>query len=362
MQTLSVVVRKIYQGETDLMPETVHEKLKIALAHDHVRAEGDKFIGEVVQDGDYQIAWPDFLDYPIGKGAFSAEVKAFDAVNSNCASCDDFIGLTVNNDRYENAYGELIPLTEGGTYDINVAENDEICCDPVEFSIVEYNTLYVDTISIDQDGLVTFTLKTGLPTLGQVDLFTYRVTCPNDNYDEGVCVIAIDGTVISCEPPQDLLIGGIAPTEATAQWDPPLGGTPSGGYEWELYEADDLLTPVQTGTHPDELALVLTGLSDGVQYVFQVRSVCAYGSSPYVSVAFTTPPESESCGRYEVYYNDGSGIRGNFTIVSYIGCDGQPKTQAVYNDMSEFICALQVSEGDPVTITGATEIFYITTC
>jgi hypothetical protein len=363
VKTLSVMVRKVYLGETDLLPATVHEKIKIALSHDTVNVEGDAMLGEIVQEGDYQITWPEFLDYPIGKGAFTAEVKAFNAVNTNSANCEELLGLEAVADRYENAYGELIPLAEGGEYTIDVAANDEICCSPVDFSITSYNDEYVDSITIDTDGVVTFTLKTGLPDLGEVELFVYRVSCPNDNYDEAGVTVAIDGSVASCTPPSAVVATAVAPTEYDLEWTAPVGGTPVGGYEWQLFDATDLITPIDSGTWPDEGPLTLTGLTDNTDYVFKIRSVCdGPSTSSYIEYEFTTPPQSESCGRYEVEYNDGTGIPDNFTMISYIACDGSVQQIAAYNERHKFICALQVSAGDPVTITGATTIIYLSEC
>src|ERR1700749_4669286 len=70
--TLSVVVRKVYEGLTDSIPEKLHERLKIALVHDSVQVEGDKYVGVITQEGDYQIEWQDFLSYPLAQGKFKA--------------------------------------------------------------------------------------------------------------------------------------------------------------------------------------------------------------------------------------------------------------------------------------------------
>src|SRR5687768_3265995 len=64
---LSVVIRKIYEGQTDSLPEKLHERLKIALRHDTVIIEGDKYAGAIVQDGSYDIEWIDFLSKPIAQ-------------------------------------------------------------------------------------------------------------------------------------------------------------------------------------------------------------------------------------------------------------------------------------------------------
>src|SRR5688500_4747561 len=64
-KTLSVVIRKVYEGVTDDMSEKLHERLKIALAHDNVVVEGDRYVGVITQEADYQIEWSDFLSRPI---------------------------------------------------------------------------------------------------------------------------------------------------------------------------------------------------------------------------------------------------------------------------------------------------------
>lgn len=333
LQVISSTVRKVYVGETDILPESVHEKLKIALSHDNVTIEGEKYFGQVIQDGDYNIAWSDFLDYPNAKGSFNAEVRAFNATNTNCRACDDVTGLELTDDRYANAYGQLISLAEGGTYNWDVADNDTICCSPVTFEIAEYNTDLLNSISISASGVITFNLKSGIPSLGEVVIATYRVTCPNGNYDEATLTIAIDGSIEVCNPPTNITDTVSEPEAYTLVWDAPLGGTPADGYEYKLFEATDLLTPVDTGTVLVE-ELELTGLTPNTQYVVQIRSVCGVGDySGWISANWTTPPQSNSCGTYDVNWSDGSGITSRYQIVQYMACDGSKRTAAVYNDV-----------------------------
>src|SRR5688572_11990655 len=81
---LSVVIRKVYEGQTDSLPEKLHERLKIALRHDSVIIEGDKYVGAITQEGSYDIEWIDFLSKPIAQAKFKANVTPFNASNSNC--------------------------------------------------------------------------------------------------------------------------------------------------------------------------------------------------------------------------------------------------------------------------------------
>jgi hypothetical protein len=359
------LVRKVYQGETDLLPESVHERIKIALSHDVVSIESPTILANIVQDGEYNITWPDFLDYAQGKAVFNAEVKNFNATNSNCAACDDLLGLELQDDRYENAYGILIPLAEGGTFTIDVTQNDVIACSPATFSIATFNSNFIASISINASGVVTFTLKTNLPDVSEAEVFTYRVTCPNGNYDEASCVIAIDGSISVCNPPTNIVALTIAPTEYLFKFTAPFTGAPAGGYEYRLYEASDPLTVIDSGptTGPSGLNINLIGLNSNTQYILQVRSICGAGDySTWVTADFSTPPETESCGTYDVNWSDGSGLPNRFTIVTYMACDGTEKTIAVYNDVGRPICALQNSPGDPVYIDGATEIIYVGLC
>jgi hypothetical protein len=39
---LSAVISKTYQGETDFLPEKLHERIVVALSHDTVNIEGEK--------------------------------------------------------------------------------------------------------------------------------------------------------------------------------------------------------------------------------------------------------------------------------------------------------------------------------
>ena len=75
-KTLSVVIRKTYELVTDYMNESMHQRLVIALNHDEVAIEGDKYIGNLTLDNAYEIEWPDFLDYPLGQGKTIIEVIA----------------------------------------------------------------------------------------------------------------------------------------------------------------------------------------------------------------------------------------------------------------------------------------------
>jgi len=134
--------------ETDWFPEQWHQQLKVALAHDEIRIEGERYLGDISQEGDYQIEWQDSpLRYPTAKAGVKVQVTPFDATNSNCVSCIDALQLSVADDELQGLYGE--PLQEDEDYAIDAAENDEICCYPAVFSLVSFNTDYLDAASID---------------------------------------------------------------------------------------------------------------------------------------------------------------------------------------------------------------------
>src|SRR5688572_6045204 len=128
-QTLSVVVRKTYNITTDYMGELMHQKLVIALNHDIVTIEGDRYIGGIAVDGEYAIEWPEFLDFPLGQAKVLVQATPFDATNSNCQTCDVLTQLNLVDD-------DIGPIDEDNTFALNVFLNDEICCFPVTAEVV----------------------------------------------------------------------------------------------------------------------------------------------------------------------------------------------------------------------------------
>lgn len=360
-KTLSVIVNKTYEGETAHLPEHIHERLKIALSHDEVNIEGQRYFGGVSMDGDFDIAWEDFLDYPLGKASFKVRVTPFDYSNDNCQTCEQASQLNLQDDTVTGLYESL---EEGQEYEFNVFENDTICCSPITAEIVTINSLYVESATInEQSGIVTLTIKASVPSAILANLVTYRVTCPDGSYDEADVLANISGSEEpSCEVPGTITIEDVSATSAIISWGQPSTGMPAGGYYYEIYTAADPINPVQTGILFNDTN-VFTDLVADTDYIIYIQSVCDdENRSTFVSSPFTTAEQEGGCGKYEVHFDDGTGIRGTWTTVTYLDCAGEERSTPVFNMTFKIVCALENAPGDPVDIVGATSIEYIEPC
>lgn len=346
----SVVIRKTYELETDWFPESWHQRLQIALSHDQITFEGERFLGDIAQDGDYTIEWPEGpLHYPQAKANTKVQVTPFDATNANCATCAEVSQLSLVDDQATGIYGALQEDTD---YTVDTAANDSICCYPSVFSLTSFNTDYLDSATINAStGEVSIHTGTDLVSANGIVLATYRVTCPDGSYDEADIIGDISGTEPGCLAPTITLANGDTATTALIQWSEPV---PGGTYQWELYEGTGPVgSPVQSGTVTDD-ELVITGLDPETEYYFQIRTDCGGGSfSNYVSDTFTTQPgESLSCGEYNVCY--ARPFFSGFLNFSYVDCNGDPQSVPIPNNTCRLICALQNSPGDPYSMsTGA---------
>lgn len=342
-KTLSVVVRKTYEGETDWISEKIHERLKIALAHDNITIEGDKYLGGIAQEGDYEIQWQDFLDYPTAKAKFKVNVTPFDATNSNCQSCEEATQLSVVDDAFES------PLEEDTQYTLNVAENDDICCYPALFTITYYNSTYLSSASIDQDGIISIQTKTDLIDATNLLLLTYRVTCPNGGYDEGNVYADINGSLEpACNAPEKLSALLVDSGSASVTWDAPTPAPVQ--YIWELYDLTNPGPAIQSGTTTDT-SLSLTGLSASNDYQIFVKSDCGGNESAFVDDEFTTPASNTSgllCGRYAVANTEFD--TSYYREVTYMDCNGVYQTVRVYGQGQALFCAAQTGPGSPIYI------------
>jgi hypothetical protein len=359
-KTLSVVIRKVYELETDFLPESWHQKLKIALAHDVVTVEGEKYLGDISQDGDYAIEWPEgVLHYPAAKANVKVQATPFDATNSNCQTCEQVSQLSLEDDQATGLYG---PLQEDEDYTVNTAENDSICCAPAVFSLVSFNSDYLDSCTIDPStGVVSMHTGTGLTSVNGIVLATYRVTCPDGAYDEADITADIEGSIEGCLAPSLLNLNGDTQTTAQASW---TEAVPGSTYYWELYEgAGPIGVPVQTGTITDD-ELSIAGLTADTDYYFQIRTVCSESlSSNYISGQFDTLPGGDaSCGMYRLRYE--RPFFSGFINVDFTNCDGDTESTSVINNIPKIICALQNSPGDPVFISTSAflTIEYIELC
>lgn len=345
-KVFSAVVRKTYELETDYMPEAWHQRLQIALSHDTVNLEGEKYVGGISQDGDYQIEWIEgVLHYPAAKANSKVQVTPFDATNSNCQTCEEASQLSLQDDVITGLYGAN--LQESGDYTLDVSENDTICCYPAVFSLTSYNSDYLASCSIDPaTGLLSMELKDDLVSASGIVLATYRVTCPNGGYDEADVTGTIDGSIEGCLAPSDVEFSNITTTTATASW---TETEPGSDYYWELYEGSvPAGSPVQTGSVSDD-HIDLTGLTPGMTYAFQVRTVCYGSNSNFIGNHFETVEPETSCGSYQIN-NSGTGDPG-FKVVGYVNCAGGTATAFVFNQSSAIVCALENSPGDPVSLT-----------
>lgn len=244
----------------------------------------------------------------------------------------------------------------------NVFANDSICCKPITAEIVSINSLYVDSATIDSgSGIVEIILKSSTPSGTNVNLLTYRVTCPNGSYDDADVFANISGSEETCLAPGSLDAGTISATGATPNWFDLPDPLPE-SYNYQLYLSSDLFNPVDSG-NTDQTSVNYTDLEPGTCYTFFVQSVCeGGGTSEFISIEFCTPDAEVSCGLYEVSYNDGSGERGPFTTVTYINCAGDEVSTIVFNMSFKPLCALESSPGSPVYITGSTSVEYIQPC
>lgn len=348
IKTLSVVVHKKYEGETDWLPEKWHQRLAIALEHDTVTIEADKYLGGIVTDGDYEIEWPKFLDFPTGKASFSVFVSPFDNSNDNCQTCEQATQLSLEDDSFPDI------LEEGQTYELNVATNDNICCYPAAFSIVSFDTDYIETASLDQLGNLSVTMKSTFFSGIDIPLVTYRVTCPNGGYDEAIVSGDVEGEEPECAAPSNITFSAI--TTSSAEVDFTAASPAPDHYSWKLYIVDpsNFEYFIQQGDESTN-HIDLTGLSQVSKYKIYIRSQCdnTDNDSPasvYISGVFTTPAASNSCGEYIISYNDPFGGPGAHTDATYQDCNGVSQNVYVPNNVSRVVCARQSSPGVPISI------------
>lgn len=312
-KTLSVVIRKTYELETDYLPEKMHQRLVIALNHDSVTIEGDRYAGGVAMDGEYEIEYPGFLDYPLGKASARLQVTPFNVTNDNCKTCEEAGQLDLADDTFED------PISEGDTGNINVFENDAICCSPITASIVTFNTTFVDSATIDEEtGVVTVTIKDPAPSGTNVLLATYRVICPDGSYDEANIYGTIEGSTPSCEPASNVVATSIGIDTATVEWGP-SPSTPD-GYGWQLFKCDDLGTIINQGTTPVN-AVNLSGLTAATCYRLVVWPICDDVTGETTYGEFITDMDLPNCGKFLL--NNVSHPDPPASIVSYMDCGGQ---------------------------------------
>lgn len=315
----SVVIRNTYEGKTDQLPEDWHRKLVIALAHDEVTIENERLMSNVVLDGDYQIDWQDFLNYPIAQANLKVQVTPFDATNSNCQTCEEMAQVVLVDDTTTDVWDE-------GTTNIFpdvLTDNDSICCYPFTITLVEYNVLYFSSVTIDANGVLTATVIDPAPIIDDVWVATYRVTCDSGAYDEADVYANITGSDVSfCYPAIGASFEASSSTAGIVSWGVPVP-IPVGDWIWTLYESSDLGTPIQSGTvAPGAGAVALTGLTAGVDYTISIVSDCGGGnySIPTVLEFSITSFAADTCGEFTVVYLPS--VDAAPQSISYMDCAG----------------------------------------
>lgn len=350
----SIVVKKVYSGITDYYPEWVHQRLKIALSHDTVNIEGDKYLGGISVEGDYEIEWQDFKDYPYAQATFKAEVTPFDATNSNCQTCDEATQLSLVDDHFTEQ------LEQSTEYTLDIFANDSINCTPITVDITYQNAVFIASANIDEStGILTITTNALFFQRNTEKILTYRVTCSNGGYDEADVFADLTGDEEACLEPTNLEVSALDYNAAAVTWDAP-SPVPDEGYEWQIAEEASPAVIVDSGT-----VLTLTAVAEDLEpatdYIFSVRSKCGTDDySEWVNIHLTTTTVEETCGRYTVeVFGDDPQVGKDIT---YIACNDQTRSTHVFPFRPRNICALQTTPGNPVSIIGADQITYLRPC
>lgn len=355
-KVLSVEVRKTYQGQTDHLDPDLHQWLTIALNHDTVNVEDKRLISGIALDGDYTIDYVEFLDYPLGQASFQVQVTPFNQFNDNCQTCEEATQLELVDDTF------VYPLSEGEEATISVFDNDSICCSPITAEIVTFNTTYVESASIDAaTGIITIQLLATTPTDININLVTYRVTCPNGGFDDADVFGDVNGSEEVCQPPSNLVYTHINQSEISTESEE-ISFTASvsvpESYDWLLYSCDNLSTPIDSGNVTSSPIIILPALEPGACFVISIRSVCGVGDfSEYVSLEFTTPGVTTNCGRFQITANDGTFDREAYEY-TYIDCNGVEQNRGIVNLATQTICMLVTNANNPVYFASDPQVSY----
>lgn len=357
----SAMIRKQYEIETDYLPEPLHERFVIALMHDHVNIEGERYFGGISVDGEYEIEWIEFLDFPWAKAKVKVSVTPYNMLNSNCQTCDEASQIHLTDDVFPST------LEENTEYTLSVFDNDIINCLPVTAQLTYINGAYVESASITNEGILTLTTKSLLTPFTLKKMVTYRVTCPSGVFDDGDVYANLNGGVeIGCLQPASLeQTGDILADGATLTWGAPVSGPPADGYEWKYALETSPATIEETGTTASTTVTLPVDsnllLEPNTTYLFSVRAICDLGAEEYsewLDVTFITAAQENICGRYNI---QAFGVIGSKNV-TYMACNGLMTTIKLQPFKKRKICALQNSPGNPVSIIGADLIQYIQEC
>lgn len=338
-KVMSVIVRNTYEGITDYMPESFHRKLVIALSHDEVTIENDRYIGGVSIDGDYGINWQEFLDYPVAQGTFTVQVTPFSATNSNCVSCAQVQQISLVDDTYPTALGD------GDAGEINVYDNDSICCYPATGELVYTNSSFITDAALSVDGVLSFTAVTPAPNQSGVKIATYRVTCEDGSYDEAdvFASFAGSGEEGCCQP------YGLSVDEEFRTIYFSADCNPDINFPYDFRSTANPGVVIASGgvfrVSRDVLIPSLVYLYPG-EYIFNIYSNCGTSQSPTTTLIFTIPPPVGSCYEFEALY---SAIDGpSEANISFINCAGDMINTAISRFNPTRVCLLVDESNNPV--------------
>lgn len=349
----SAIIRKTFEGKTDQLPESWHQKLVIALSHDTVNIENERLLSGVTLDGEYQIDHQDFLQYPIAQANFNVQVTPFNATNSNCQTCEGMSQIVLVDDTTDEVW------EEGSTNEFPdvLTDNDSICCAPYVVTLEWWNTTYFSSVTVTPEGVLTATVIDPAPVVDDVRIAAYRVTCESGAYDTADVYGNITGSDVDfCPPPGGegmLYVPTGNSTTAEIQLDAIPIPAPAGGILYELFLTSDLATVIQSGQFPGGFGnLTLTGLTAGLSYTICAKSDCgAYDYSLPVCIEFTiTSFASEVCGNFTVTYLPN--VDDAPQSVSYMDCGGGIQNLPLPVASEQEICML-------ITAGSETPIYFV---
>jgi len=308
------IVSKEMEGRTDWMPEKIHERLTIALRHDIVNIYNDNFTGPVRINGAYEIAWIEDREFPVAPAKFKAFDEDFQANNSTCATCDDLDQMELIDDAF------VQPLDQGGTYLINVAANDSLCCTNPVFSIVSFDPAIIANAAITQLGILTITLQPNVVSQALSEILRYRVACGDMVQDAGVSA-AITGTGPAvCQIPTgpiEVIFDPADPMPIAAIFSWSAAFTPAFGWWFELYSMSNQIETLVTSGVVGAPTITINALTAGRDFRFKLYSRCTNnsangGDSSPLILNFKTPTILINAGNATVVVTvtgvpDGSG-------------------------------------------------------
>lgn len=282
----NATVFKELEGKTDWMPKEWHERLSIALRHDEVSITSQNFTGAFRISGSYEIEWQDFLDYPLAPAKFKGFEDGFSARSNLCNTCAASSQLGLVDD--------FVNVAEGESYEFNVASNDFIGCGTPVFEVMSFNATYVESATINGAGVLSITMKDTIPSLSQVNLVIYQVTCGSEKATATV-IGGMTGSGIVCQQAENLTYtmdeNATLPVELTVEWEEP--DTVPTRWFWQIEKLSDG-SVIGSGNTTD-LSFIINALEFNTGYRLRHHGVCqpdpsepAELSIPVI-VDFTTP-------------------------------------------------------------------------